>query len=352
MNRQRLCWVLSLLPLIAFTSWQLARDQPRPSILGQSVTYWLANLPIETHQALLPEDDPLAQAGPEVIPLLVEALEKSYSVRDFLNRHRGILPQVLQKRLPNRTAPGQVIRAVAAFRLGQFGSSASNAVPSLIALLRKPPDYVRDKGRVIQALGFIGPPANQAVPVLVESLKDTSKWIRHTAAYSLLQIGVVPAAAIPALKRNLEDTGHVAALMATALLAAESSPDAISRIESMLSSVDQNKHTREHVAAALGFLKEVPDELKPILTRMMEEDDRSVRQGAAIGLAAPHATNLDRIIEVLVEGLKQGQFQIQCAEALGRIGAEAARARPELEQAPGYVLKNAAARALAKIPPE
>src|SRR2546428_802405 len=159
---------------------------------------------------------------------------------------------------------------VAAFRLGQFGPAASNAVPSLIELLKKPGSYYGDKGRVIQALGFIGPPAKQAAPILAENLNHTNEWIRYTAAYSLLQIGVVPTNAIPALKRNLSDTGYVAASMAAALFLAESTKEAVSRIASMLSP-DHEKNTRAHMAVGLGFLRNVPEALKTMITRMMDD---------------------------------------------------------------------------------
>lgn len=345
---KRLSLMLAVAALVAFGCWHFGRQQPAFSISGKPVAYWLEHLPSQSHDALLPDDHPLALAGPEMIPSLIDALEKSYGVRDFFIRHRRRLPSILQKRLPQHESPGWLIRQIAAFRLGQFGAPASNAVPTLIELLTKPQSCVGDKGRVIQALGFIGPWARPAVPTLAARLSDTNEWIRMTAAYSLLQIGTVPPEAIPTLKRNLRDTGHVAGLMAVAILVAEPSSEAVARIKSMLSA-NADYNTRAHAAAALAFLREVPDGLKPILTRMMEEDNRSVRQGAAIGLARSDASNLDRMIEVLVEGLKEGQFQILCAQALGRIGPAAATAQRELKNATGYVLRNAAAEALSKI---
>ena len=351
MTRKRLHRALAIVAtavLIAFIGRQLRARGPAPLVSGKPVAYWLENLPPEAQAALLPADHPLAQAGPEIIPSLIDAIEKGYATRDFINRHRGQLPQFLHKCLPKQSTPGYEIRQVAAFRLGLFGPVASNAVPTLIELLKKPDTYVGNKGRVIQALGFIGPPAKQAVPFLVDGLRDQNQWIRQTAAYSLLQIGTVPPVAIPALRRNLGDTGYVAASMAAALWVAEHSPEALSRIRSMLIAKG-DRNTRAHAAAALAFLSELPPELNPILARMMDEDDPSVRQGAALGLARPHAENLDRIIEVLVEGLRNGQFQIRCAEALGRIGPAAAVSKPSLEQATGYVLRIAAKDALAKV---
>jgi len=349
MTRNRLYWVFGAVILLAFGVWQFGRGEPSPLTSGKPVAYWLDHLPfMGLPEPLLRDDNPLALAGPEIIPSLIHEIKNRSTIMDFINRYRWRFPRFLQNRLPKEGPPGYFIRVVAAFRLGMFGPVASNAVPCLVELLRKPATYSGDRGRIIQALGFIGPNATKATPLLVESLSDPSEWIRMTAAYSLLQIGVVPPEAAPALKRNLRDTGYVAASMAVGILVAEPSVEARARIESMLTkNLDGN--TRAHVAAALGLLRQIPDEVTPILRRMLEEDSPSLRQGAAIGLARPHTENLKRIVAVLVEGLKEGQFQIRCADALGRIGPEASDAIADLENAKGYVLRNAAAQARARI---
>ena len=334
--------------LIILAGWRWSQRPPKPLVSGKSVAYWLDSLPAGGMNGLLPAENPLVRAGPEIVPSLIDSIDRSYAQRDFIGRYGGILPPFLRKYLPKQRPSGAEIRQTAAFRLGLLGSAASNSVPTLVALLGKPSNYIEDKGRVIQALGFIGAPAKQAVPVLVQNLDDKNEWIRMTSASSLLQIGIVPPEAIPALKRNLSDPGHMAALMAVALLAAQQSPEALSRVELMLTKKGDG-NTQAHAAAALAFVKDAPNELKVILTRMMDEDDPSVRQGAAIGLAKPHAENLGRIIEVLLEGLQKGQFQIRCAQALGEIGPGAVAARPELEHAEGYVLGIAARDALAKV---
>jgi HEAT repeat protein len=240
---------------------------------------------------------------------------------------------------------------VAAFRLGQFGPAASKAVPPLIRLLKK---SKYDNGRVIQALGDIGPPAKKAAPVIAEALSDRNDWVRMTAAYSLLQIHMVPKEAIPALEKNLKCAGYIAAVMAVAIWSAEPSPEALSRIQSMLTNAG-DRETAAHTAAALGLLPELPQELLPILTGMLDEHNPGARQGAALALARPSAKNAKRIVEVLIEGVNKGEFSSRCAEALGNMGSDAIPAKSALlkaQQYPpgqGYVLSNMAARAFAKI---
>lgn len=341
--------------LVTSAVWLRGRSEAIPLVFGKPVSYWLDQRPLDDGSVSLQADNPLVQAGPEIIPSLISSIHRSYAGRDFINRFLGYFPPPYRKYFGARPPSGGLIRETAALRLGLMGSAASNAVPALLDLLKKPPSYFRENGRVIQALGLIGPSARQAVPMLVDSLDDKSDFIPMFAAYSLLRIGTVPLAASPALKRHLNDNRYVAALMAVALIAVNETPEAVLRVESMLV-LKQDRYAQAHVAATLGLLRDVPDRLKPVLARMLEDQDANVRQGAAIGLARPEAENLSRIIEVLVEGLNNGQFdgqfQIQCAQALGRIGSAAQEAVPELKRAQGYMLGIAARDALRRIEQE
>ena len=103
---KRFYWTFAIVALIAFLCWQFGRHQPAPLISGKPVAYWLENLPPATHDALLPGDFPLALAGPEIISPLTDAIEKSYAVRDFINRHRGRFPPFLERYLPKQGSPG------------------------------------------------------------------------------------------------------------------------------------------------------------------------------------------------------------------------------------------------------
>jgi HEAT repeat protein len=327
-----------------------------PLVSGKPVAYWLNRGSAHFPGELLPGDSPLADAGPEIIPALVGAIKRRYSEHNMVNSLRRYFP-FLRRYLPEYP-PGSAVRGVAVFRLGLFGSAASNAVPLLVELFKNPPaDFGNvEKFRDIQALGFIGPAAKEAVPVLVASLSDTNEMIRMSAAHSLLQIGSVPRDAVPALKRNVSDREGLGAPAAVALLEVEPGAEALARVKSMLVG-PSGKHdfisqiVRGITASELAYVQ-IPDEIEQILRGMLEEDNPSVRQGAALALARPHARDLDRIIPVLIEGLDEGQFQIPCAQALGRIGPEAAAAKPALKQAAQiqvYVLRNFARDALAKV---
>jgi hypothetical protein len=355
MKRRWLYWIPSVAALVALVWWVFGGGQADPLVAGKPVNYWLQNLPPQiAADVILRGDSPLAQAGPEIIPSLITTIDRGSSDGGFLSEHPGWVPRFLREYIPKPKPENTLIIDVAAFRLGQFGPAASNAVPLLIELLKKP-KY--EKGRVIQALGNIGPSAKKAAPLIEQALSDRNDWVRMTAAESLLQMRVVPKEAIPALEQNLKRTKFIAAPMAVAIWAAEPSPEALSRIQTMLTNTN-DRDTAGDTAAALGLLTELPQELLPILTRMLDDDNSSARQGAALALARPPAKNAKRIVEVLVEGVNKGQFSIPCAEALGNMGSDAIPAKAALLKAQryppeqGYVLSNAAARSLSRIPAE
>src|SRR4051794_22454670 len=100
MTWKRLCGLLAIAAVITFVCGQFVAREPAPLISGKSTWYWLENLPPETHDVLLAGDNPLAQAGPEIIPSLIDAVERSYAARDFFNRHRRQFPQFLHRYLP------------------------------------------------------------------------------------------------------------------------------------------------------------------------------------------------------------------------------------------------------------
>ncbi len=54
-------------------------------------------------------------------------------------------------------------------------------------------------------MGLFGPMAKDAVPVLIEALKDENLFVRNRAASALGKIGAAAKSAVPALKNALDD---------------------------------------------------------------------------------------------------------------------------------------------------
>ena len=77
------------------------------------------------------------------------------------------------------------VRVSAAEVLGQIGSGAVDAMPALIQVLRDQNPEVRQYA--VGALGHIA--AVDAVPALMQALKDQNPKVRNNAAWALEQIG-------------------------------------------------------------------------------------------------------------------------------------------------------------------
>jgi HEAT repeat protein len=93
------------------------------------------------------------------------------------------------------------LRAQAAELLGECGQAAKGAVPRLIAAARDPFPSVRKAA--IAALPKIG---RDAVPEIVETLKNKNSDVRALAARILAEIGLAAKDGVPALTAATNDS--------------------------------------------------------------------------------------------------------------------------------------------------
>ena len=114
-------------------------------------------------------------------------------------------------------------RCSVAEALGLIGPDAKDAVPALVEALKDNNDGVRRyeetwlhpkkedgpsrlRRSIVEALGRIGPEAKEAVPLIVRSLKDDyDPNVRVAAVEALGEIGSEATEAVPALVEALED---------------------------------------------------------------------------------------------------------------------------------------------------
>ena len=81
--------------------------------------------------------------------------------------------------------------------MGRIGSLANEAVPYLIETLKDPDERVRKTA--VGTLGEIGPAATEAVPHLSRLLTDLDPYVRGYVAIALGQIGEEAIGATPQL---------------------------------------------------------------------------------------------------------------------------------------------------------
>ena len=170
------------------------------------------------------------------------------------------------------------VRSCAADGLGTLGESAAEAIPLLIQALRDP--YEPVSLNAAYTLGSIGAPA---VPHLIETLGDENDATRRIAAYALAAVGEP---AIPALTEALQHTEDVVRVEAAYALAQIGNP-AESAIPALMERTkDECVEVRRYLAEAFGGLGPIAAPAVPVLTDMLaSDDDDQTRFEAALALA-------------------------------------------------------------------
>lgn len=207
MNWNRRTIVIGLLCLVisALVSWLLSAyflRKSEPTYQGKTATAWLQE-PLVPSEGEGPTLRAFRSMGPRARPFLVKVLQKKDSmVKRIYNGLCHALPEALQRWLPevNSTA---VIRARAAWVLGQLGDSSEHEVNALIVALKASAQEVRISA--IVALMRIRPKPSLVLPALITLLDGNDDRMRLKALRMLSGIGPEARPATPVLERLLND---------------------------------------------------------------------------------------------------------------------------------------------------
>jgi HEAT repeat protein len=207
----------------------------------------------------------------------------------------------------------KAVRLKAAWELGNFGTAAKSAVPTLAGLLREDKekdvrtyagqalaqigpaavpaltDALKDadagvRYRAARALGLIGPEAKAALPALVEALQDKDDQVRAMAAHSLGEMGDEAQSAAAALVQALRDRAPEVRLQATSALA-QLGPVALPVLGKALD--DPDRIVRLEAIQALELLGALGEDVVPALTKALRDSDSTVRLAAVQALDQP-----------------------------------------------------------------
>ena len=200
-------------------------------------------------------------------------------------------------------------------RKEQFAEKINWEVPRDLAIRR---GVIAIRGAAARALGQIGPTANEAVPALIQSLKDPNGQVRCEVAWSLGRIGPAAAPAMPALVERLDyEDGEV----------------------------------RRYSAYARSLLGPLSVDAIPKLAERLQDEHMGYMAARALGDIGPAASDaIPQIIEALRKDSTLSRMEF--AIALGKFGAEAKEAVPDLRsllQDPDENVQGAAAKALQRI---
>jgi len=296
----------------------------------------------------------LIEIGPAAVPALKEALVKkdrrvregaAIALGEIGPKARAAVP-ALAKVFDDKDADVR-LRAVCA--LGQIGEKS--AIPFLIQFLNK--DGNADVRRYAASwLGAFGPAAKDAVPALVETVKEgynlekslerldlgmplptTSGWIAarglsDRAGIALVKIG---APAVPGivtlLKGQNEDHIEYAAWILEQM--GSKAKAAVPELAKHLT--DEKGDVRERVAESLGRIGPEARAALPMLAKAMKDSEWKVRVRAAAAMIQIDPKS-PKAFAVLIDALKDKNKDMResAAQALGEIGEEAEPAVPAL----------------------
>ncbi len=205
------------------------------------------------------------------------------------------LKQRIQRLISQLTVPDVNDRIYAAQELGEIGSAAKDAVPSLIKALKDEDEVVRICAA--EALRRIGELKAQ-VSTLIELLKGSNKYVCSLAAETLGKLGRAAKKAVPELREALKD---------------------------------KDEKVRRVAAKALAGIGQAAKKAIPDLVATLKDKDREVCQNAAMALAAIGLPAVAALIEVLKN--EDERVRRAAIKALANMGWEAKDAIPDLIEA-------------------
>lgn len=282
-------------------SYRLSQMRPPPK---EALPALIKGLDDQEHQVWFNSITAIARIGPdakEAIPALIEQLQKSSGGRS--SRQRWY-----------RTA----------FALGSIGPAGFNALKEALASDRS---HVRSGAA--KAIAWVGPAAEEFVPLLVEKLGDENSDVREYAAEALGSIGD---SALESVMENLRaeqpDIRQAAALASQAL--GKTSPSIFNDLYAALEK-ETDSATEARFIQTLSRLRCSSPEFIATLVSRLSHDSDAIRQevfDALLLMEPPQLTSVPPIIELLHS--EHPNDQKHAVSLLGRIGPAAGAAATHL----------------------
>jgi HEAT repeat protein len=203
--------ILLLLGLLWFLTGQVPHE---PVYRGKALTFWL-----QTYDPSSPlgrgsrewneTDDAVGHIGTNAIPVLLRMLRETDSSLKL-----GLVALAQRQhviKIHFVPAPTRNIEASKAFIV--LGDAAKDAVPDLMKAFDEN-NSIESRSAIEEALGWIGPAAQPAVPLLLQAATNANKEVRADALWALGDICCDPQLCVPALIHALGDSDAGARLSA------------------------------------------------------------------------------------------------------------------------------------------
>lgn len=278
---------------------------------------------------------PISKAA---IPPFIEALdEKNAGIREEVAAALAQLDGAIEPLAKALQHKKTLVRAGAAKALATMYTSGAPAAPELVKALKDSELIVRFAAA--DALVVIGTDrSREAVPVLVEVIRDGNEEEKKHAVGLLAHIGPPAKAALPSLIALLKDerfpVRFEAALALTTIDAGEGAKAVSALIEGAKS--DDN-YKQQNAAKALAAIGPPAKEAVPALEKLFEAKYVHARYSAAEAVARIDPSKVESAIKVIVATLqdkknKSSMVRNHALSSLRRIGPAAISAIPALDE--------------------
>lgn len=322
MSKYRRRKVSVLLGISVFVIGLSVFRNQQPSFEGKPLRVWLDDLTTADDEGRELAKEAILAMGPETIPFLLQ------SIRSIDSPMRRMAMEWLSQqsliKVDFKAWENQIHGSMIAFHA--LGPMASPALPKLIRLLPRQTwlaaSFIASIGPAVRS----EPVAFEAIPVLIEALKDSDPDTRDAVQGALAAIGEEAVIPLTAAMKSSDSTvrKHATDILGT-----------IGRMENRVvpsltaALADGDSNVRRAAAKALALFGPSAKDSVPALVILLGDESLDVRVNAA-GALERIAPGKTEALNLLVELLENEQIRVEAAAAIGSIGARAKQAVPGL----------------------
>jgi HEAT repeat protein len=259
----------------------------------------------------------------KVMPYLIGALNgRDSAINRFATAIWSKLPNSVRNRTwKYRPSDPRTVRGNALSILHSLGPAAEDAVPDLIQIIREP-KYADIRGTALTVLGNIGRNSSEALEVKIAALKDKDYVSRFSAALALREFASKSDAAVPLLAETIRQ--EKAGQPFNALLALETyGPKAAPAVPALVEAL-KDPQLRQNTVTALSKIGPAAAPAVPLLVDLLRNPEtRSFNAGILETLmnigpaAAPAIPTLEPLLNDPDAGLRVlSSTTIACLQAM------------------------------------